>query len=110
MCEAMKGFEFDAEEAGYAFTEGLNVLRASVAALAHDEVLIIHIGCVGSDSAPVARSPEGEDPPRPTDRARRGRTLSDGADLGAGQTVQERVAHQPDSPYAMGWLPDPITT
>jgi hypothetical protein len=44
MREAMKGLELDAEEAGYAVTDGLAVLRSGIAGLADDEVLMVTVG------------------------------------------------------------------
>jgi hypothetical protein len=41
MREAMKGLELDVEEAEYAATGGLTVLRSGIASLADDEVLMV---------------------------------------------------------------------
>jgi hypothetical protein len=44
MREAMRGLGLDAEEAEYAVTDGLTVLRAGIAGLADDELLMVQVG------------------------------------------------------------------
>ena len=44
MWEAMKELELDAEEAAYAATDGLAVLRSGIASLADDELLMVTMG------------------------------------------------------------------